>query len=286
MTSWKAWFARTHSVTRPARGLRQAAAAAKLVGEAAKRSSIASSSSISAWVDPRRSDLRRKALELRADQERLAQLRAGQRAHTDAAVGLERDEPERRQAPKRLADRRPADAVPSREAVLAQHRPGGELTRDDRLLQLEGDVVGLRARRLAHRAVQPRSITTGAPVKARPPGPSRKAAVSATSSGSSIRLTACGASSTSSSTRSARDSRGCRLGLELRLDDRGPHVARADRRGGDPALGALEREHLDEAEQPVLRRDVAGLEGGRDEAVHGCDRQEATVPEAPSASQA
>ena len=46
------------------------------------------------------------------------------------------------------------------------------------------------------------SITTGAPVNARPPGPSRNAAVSATSSGSSSRFTACGASSTSSRTRS------------------------------------------------------------------------------------
>ncbi len=42
----------------------------------------------------------------------------------------------------------------------------------------------------AQRAVQPRSIMTGTPVKERPAGPSRNATVSATSSGSSRRLIA------------------------------------------------------------------------------------------------
>ena len=42
-------------------------------------------------------------------------------------------------------------------------------------------------------------------------------------------------------------------------------------------LGALEREHLDEPEQPVLGGDVAGLVRRRDEAVHGGDGEEAAV---------
>ena len=42
------------------------------------------------------------------------------------------------------------------------------------------------------RAVQPRSMVTGAPLKARPPGPSRKDTTPATSAGSMSRLTAWG----------------------------------------------------------------------------------------------
>ena len=53
------------------------------------------------------------------------------------------------------------------------------------------------------RAVQPRSITTGVPVKPRPLGPSRNATTSATSLGSSSRFTACRSRITSSSTRSS-----------------------------------------------------------------------------------
>jgi hypothetical protein len=58
-------------------------------------------------------------------------------------------------------------------------------------------------RRRAQRAVQPRSMVTGAPVKARPSGPSRNDTTPATSAGSISRLTACGWRITSSRTRSS-----------------------------------------------------------------------------------
>ena len=50
----------------------------------------------------------------------------------------------------------------------------------------------------AQRVVQLRSIVTGAPVKAPPLGPRRKATTSATSDGSISRFIACGATMTSS----------------------------------------------------------------------------------------
>ena len=73
-----------------------------------------------------------------------------QRADANAAVGLERDEAERGQAAERLPDRRAADAVARRQLLLTKDGSRGELPRDDRLLQLERDVVGLGACRLAH----------------------------------------------------------------------------------------------------------------------------------------
>ena len=128
----------------------QAAAAAQLVGE--PREAILDRLQLVevGARHPLRRDLGREALELRPDEKRLAQLGAGQRADADAAVGLERDEAERRQAAKRLADGRAADAVPSRQLLLAQHGSRRELPRDDRLLQLERDVVRLGACRLGH----------------------------------------------------------------------------------------------------------------------------------------
>ena len=62
--------------------------------------------------------------------------------------GLERDEPERLEPPQRLAQRRPADAVLGRERLLPEHRARRELAEDDRLLDRERDLVGLRASRL------------------------------------------------------------------------------------------------------------------------------------------
>src|SRR5919197_3635868 len=66
--------------------------------------------------------------------------------------------------------------------------------------------------------------------------------------------------------------------LELRLDEGGADVRRAERRGGDAQVGALEGEYLHEADHAVLRRDVAGLERRGNEAVHRGDGQEAAVP--------
>src|SRR5207342_1220427 len=88
-----------------------------------------------------------KALQLRANEERLAQLLARDRAHAHTAVRLERHEPERGELAQRLADRGAADLELVGELLLAQHGSGRELARDDRLLDHEGDVVGLRAER-------------------------------------------------------------------------------------------------------------------------------------------
>src|SRR5581483_10915107 len=87
-------------------------------------------------------DLRGERLELGADHEGLVQLVARDRAHAHAAVRNERDEPERGESPQRLAHGRPRDVELLRELLLAEHRPGRELARDDRLLDHEGDVVG------------------------------------------------------------------------------------------------------------------------------------------------
>ena len=111
----------------------------------------------------------------------------------------------------------------------------------------------------AHRAVQPMSMVTGTPVNGRPPGPSRNATTSATSSGSISRLTACGARMTSS--RTVFLGHAVALGLvgELALHERRAHEARAHRGGEDAVLGALECERAHEAEHAVLGRHVAGL---------------------------
>src|SRR4029079_17906404 len=66
-------------------------------------------------------------------------------AHADAAVGLERDEPERGQPAERLTDGRPRHPEPLRQLLLAEDRAGLELAGDDRLLDQDGDVVGLGA---------------------------------------------------------------------------------------------------------------------------------------------
>src|SRR5207302_9889610 len=94
-------------------------------------------------VDLRRGDLGGEALGLGADEERLVQLLPRDRAHAHAAVGLERDESERRESPQGLANGRPRDLEPLRQLLLAKDRPRLELAGDDRLLDHERDVVGL-----------------------------------------------------------------------------------------------------------------------------------------------
>ena len=69
---------------------------------------------------------------------------ARDRADADAPVRLERDEPERRQPPQRLADRRAADVEPLGELLLAQHGAGRDQPADDLVLEHARDVVGLR----------------------------------------------------------------------------------------------------------------------------------------------
>ena len=68
----------------------------------------------------------------------------------------------------------------------------------DGVLEELGDAFGK-----VYRALQPRSMVTGTPEKAAPPGPARKAMTFATSSGSIRRFTACGARMTSSRTASS-----------------------------------------------------------------------------------
>src|SRR6185437_3225852 len=69
-----------------------------------------------------------EALEFGAYEERLPHLLAGERADAKAAVRLERDEPERREAAQGLANGRAADRVVSRYLLLPQHRARLELT--------------------------------------------------------------------------------------------------------------------------------------------------------------
>jgi hypothetical protein len=93
---------------------------------------------------PLRGELGREALELRAHEERLVQLLARDRPDAHAAVRHEVDETEGRETAKRLADGRPADVELLRELLLSEHASGRQLARDDRFLDDEGDVVGLR----------------------------------------------------------------------------------------------------------------------------------------------
>jgi hypothetical protein len=106
-------------------------------------------------------------------------------------------------------DRRLAGARPDLEHARARPEAGEpfEIFEQRRRIAGAGAVVALgvfvEGRAQAQRAVQPMSIVTGAPVNERPPGPSRNATTSATSSGSISRFTACGATMTSSRTRSS-----------------------------------------------------------------------------------
>jgi hypothetical protein len=95
-------------------------------------------------IEARHRKRRRQRLQLGAHEEGFAELLARERADADAAVGDELDEPQRRQAPQCLADRRPRDSVLLRERLLAEDRARLDLTRDDLLLEGVRDLVGLR----------------------------------------------------------------------------------------------------------------------------------------------
>ena len=92
----------------------------------------------------RRGPLGREPFELGADEERLAQLVAGERADANAAVRLEGDEAERGQPAQRFADRGAADVEALGEQLLAKDRTGGDRAGDDLVLEDDRDVVGLR----------------------------------------------------------------------------------------------------------------------------------------------
>ena len=80
---------------------------------------------------------------------------ARDRADADAAVRLERDEPERREAAQRLAHGRAADVEALRERLLTQHGARLDHPPDDLVLEHAGDVVGL-GRECRHRATSVR----------------------------------------------------------------------------------------------------------------------------------
>ena len=105
-----------------------------------------------------------------------------------------------------------------------------------------------------YRALQPRSMVTGTPLNAAPPGPARNAITPATSSGSIRRLTACGCEDDLLEHLVLAHVVRRRLVGDLGLDQRRADVARADGGGGDPGLAALERERLDQPEHAVLGR--------------------------------
>ena len=91
----------------------------------------------------RRRDLGRERLELGTDEERLAELVRGDRADANAPVGLERDEAERGEPAERLAHRGPADVEPLGERLLPEDGARRDDPRDDLVLELARDVVGL-----------------------------------------------------------------------------------------------------------------------------------------------
>ena len=73
-----------------------------------------------------------------------AQLLAGEHPDTNSAIRLEADEAERRKTPQRLAHRRPRDRELLGQVLLPEDAAGRDLPGDDRLLEREGNVVGLR----------------------------------------------------------------------------------------------------------------------------------------------
>ncbi len=95
-------------------------------------------------------DLRRKPFELRADEERLPELGPGDRPHANATVRLERHEPERGEAPERLANGRATHGEPLGELLLPENGPRRDHTRDDLVLEDTGEIVGLRGDRRVH----------------------------------------------------------------------------------------------------------------------------------------
>ena len=143
MTSWKPWFARIHSTVSERRSS-PGSRARRARASRAKRFSATSSS-----ADRPRSSSRPRRRCTGSRARRAAGTPptslARERPHAEAAVRLERDEPERREPPQRLADGRAADRVLRRDLLLAQHRARRELAGDDRLLERERELVGLRA---------------------------------------------------------------------------------------------------------------------------------------------
>ncbi len=85
----------------------------------------------------------REALQLGADQERLADLGGRDRADAHAAVGHRRDETERLEPLERLAHRGAADTESLAHVLLAQDLPWRDLAGDDLVFQCAGDVVSL-----------------------------------------------------------------------------------------------------------------------------------------------
>ena len=133
-----------------------------------------------------------------------------------------------------------------------------------------------------YRALHPRSMVTGTPLNAAPPGPARNAITPATSSGSIRRLIGVGLEDHLFQHLVLAHVVRRRLVGDLRLDERRPDVAGADGGGGDAGLAAFERERLDQAEHAVLGRDVRRLVRRGDERVRGRDGDEAALADSAS----
>ena len=148
MTSWKPWFARTQSrVSAPAVVARPRRARSACVA-VLNASSARSSSSSSASVIFVRGELRRQRLELGADEERLAQLLA-RRSSARGRRGSGTNETSPSAASRRSASRTGVRLTSNRSESCSWRStvPGLELAGDDRLLEHERDLVGLRASR-------------------------------------------------------------------------------------------------------------------------------------------
>ena len=159
---------------------------------------------------------------------------------------------------------------PRRRSAAVQRLPGLDALEGVQLAAQRGQVVqrdlGVRgvdgvleqlgdAVRKVYRALQPRSMVTGTPEKAAPPGPARKAIDVRDLVGFDQALDGVwGQDDLLQDVIFAHPVR-FRLVGDLRLHQRRAHVARAD--GG--GLQALQRERLHQAEHAVLGGDVRGL---------------------------
>ena len=119
MTSWNAWFARTQS---PMIERRSSPGSRERSSCEMRREPLLALVELLELLgrELRRGHLGREPLQLGADEERLLQLVARERANADAAVRDERDEPERGQPAQRLAHRRPRHVELLRELLLPE----------------------------------------------------------------------------------------------------------------------------------------------------------------------
>ena len=229
-------------------------------------------SSAASWTAARASGATAQAHGLAAGR----RLGGGRELAVAPVRGLARDAERARDGAVGAAGVQRAPGLDALERVELAAQRGQRAQRDlgvgraRRVLEQLGEAV-----RELYRALQPRSMVTGTPLNAAPPGPARNAITPATSSGSISRLIGVRLEDHLLQHLVLAHAVRRRLVGDLALDQRRADVARADGGGGDAGLAALERERLHQAEHAVLGRDVGGLVGRRDERVRGRDRDEA-----------